>query len=107
MDGGTVTATAKSEEPGVQEHCPIIFFTPEGEEIYEETVKADESDHEDNGDEEGMTEEEKTAEKPAKRLARKACCTLCDQDSVETLRVVGSDSCPKMTGHKHGFARWL
>ena len=109
IDGeGMVKAKGKSEEPGTQEHCPIIFFTPEGGEIYVKTVKTDEEPgNNDEEEEDGVSAEDMKAEKPAKKLAKKVNRTLGENDSVHSLRVVGSDSCPKMTGHKYGFARWL
>ena len=75
-------ATTSVQLTAKEEHCPVIMYGPKGKEVYIETHKLEEG--------------------TGRVLAGKLTKTLGKQDSKETVKVIGTDSCSKNTGHEKG-----
>ena len=75
-------ATTSVQRTAKEEHCPVIMYGPKGKEVCIETHKLEEG--------------------TGRVLAGKLTKTLGKQDSKETVKVIGSDSCSKNTGHEKG-----
>ena len=67
-----------------EEHCPVVMYGPSGEEVYIETHKVEKGE--------------------AVVLAEKLVDSLDKQDSIDSVKVIGSDSCNKNTGQYGGAA---
>ena len=74
-------ATTFVQRTAKEEHCPVIMYGPAGE-VYIETHKLNEG--------------------TGRVLAEQLVNSLDKQKSKNTVRVIGSDSCSKNTGHEKG-----
>ena len=77
----TITSAQRTVK---EEHCPVVMYGPDGSEVYIETHKVEKGE--------------------APILAAKLIKTLEKQESLDQVKVIGSDSCPKNTGQYRGVA---
>ena len=81
---GTEEAATRVQRTTKEEHCPVVMYGPDGSEVYIETHKLEQG--------------------KAPALAQKLVETLVKQESEDTVKVIGSDSCAKNTGQHSGVA---